>query len=369
MADDRDLCFRIEDYEFELPPELIAQSPAPRREHSRLLVLDRNRNTIEHSRFDRIVNFFNRGDLLVVNDTRVVRARLIGRKESGGRVELLVLDPFKTEEAAQGEGYRCLVKASKGIKSGISIHFEDGTRAEVLEAMGEGMAAVRFQGGQSGKPDPQSLDCQLFDILDRIGQVPLPPYIERKPGACAVDDLSCYQTQFARKPGAVAAPTAGLHFSADLLEALEAAEVEIAALTLHVGYGTFAPIRCGDIRDHRMHSEYFELSADTAKAVTRAKREGRRVFAVGTTVVRTLEWVKASTGKVTAISGFCNHYIYPGYRFEVVDRMVTNFHLPGSSLILLVSAFAGRRKILDAYAEAVRRKYRFFSYGDAMLIL
>lgn len=369
MADDRDICFRIEDYEFELPPELIAQAPASRREYSRLLVLDRNRNAIEHSRFDRIGNFFDRGDLLVVNDTRVVRARLIGRKDSGGRVELLVLDPFKAVEAAEAEGYLCLVKASKGLKSGRSVQFEDGTRAEVLATTGEGMAAVRFQCREPGRPAAHSQDCQLFDILDRIGQVPLPPYIERKPGACEVDDLSCYQTQFARKPGAVAAPTAGLHFSADILEALEAAGVEIAALTLHVGYGTFAPIRRGDIRDHRMHSEYFELGADTAEAVTRAKREGRRVVAVGTTVVRTLEWVKASTGEVSAMSGFCNHYIYPGYRFEVVDRMVTNFHLPGSSLILLVSAFASRRKILDAYAEAMRQEYRFFSYGDAMLIL
>ncbi len=369
MADDLDICFRTEDYDFELPSELIAQAPASRREHSRLLVLDRDRNSMEHNRFDRIVNFFNPGDLLVVNDTRVVRARLIGRKDSGGRVELLVLDPFKPMETAHAEGYLCLVKASKGVKSGRSIHFKDGTRAEVLETTGTGMAAVRFHAEVAEKPDALSRNCQIFDMLDRIGQVPLPPYIERKPGPCAVDDLSCYQTQFARKPGAVAAPTAGLHFSADLLEALEAAGVEIAALTLHVGYGTFSPIRCADIRDHRMHSEYFELSPDTAEAVMRARREGRRVVAVGTTVVRTLEWVMASTGKVSALSGFCNHYIYPGYRFEVVDRMVTNFHLPASSLILLVSAFAGRGKILNAYAEAIRQKYRFFSYGDAMLIL
>lgn len=368
MADDLDTCFGLEDYEFDLPPELIAQAPAPRREHSRLLILDRDQNTIGHTRFDRIGDYLSRGDLLVVNDTRVVRARLIGRKESGGRVELLVLDPFKTPEAAEAEGYLCLVKASKGVKAGSEIYFEEGTRAEVLATTGDGTARVLFLCVQAGKHAPQP-GCRLFDILERIGRVPLPPYIERPSRTCTVDDLSCYQTEFARKPGAVAAPTAGLHFSADLLNELEAAGVEIAALTLHVGYGTFAPIRCEDIREHRMHSEYFELSAETAEAVARAKKEGRRVVAVGTTVVRTLEWVRASTGKTAALSGLCSHYIYPGYRFEVVDRMVTNFHLPGSSLILLVSAFAGRQKILDAYAEAVRHEYRFFSYGDAMLIL
>ncbi|MFZ2446853.1 MAG: tRNA preQ1(34) S-adenosylmethionine ribosyltransferase-isomerase QueA [Syntrophobacteraceae bacterium] len=357
MADDLDLSFRLEDYDFELPPELIAQAPAPRRELSRLLVLNRRRNTIEHSRFDSIIDYFDPGDLLVVNDTRVVRARLQGRKDSGGKAEILVLDPYKPPESGAEEGYLCLVRASKGVKPGRTVYLEDGTRAEILAPGPDGTARVRFHGGN------------LLDILDRIGEVPLPPYIARLPGCSPVDDFSCYQTEYARKPGAVAAPTAGLHFSADLLEGLKAAGVETAAVTLHVGYGTFAPIRCEDIREHRMHSEYFEVSAETAEAVAGAKKDGRRVVAVGTTVVRTLEWVAAGAGGMAPLSGPCDHYIYPGYRFEVVDRMITNFHLPGSSLILLVSAFAGRNKILAAYAEAVREKYRFFSYGDAMLIV
>ncbi len=358
MAGKQDLSFRLGDYDFELPPELIAQRPAPRREDSRLLVLDRARNSIEHSRFRSIGNFLDRGDLLVINDTRVVRARLACRKQSGGRAELLVLDPYKTPADGAGQGYTCLVKASKGVRTGQVLHLEDGTRAEIAAPLGNGKALVRFPGGEA-----------IFDILGRLGEVPLPPYIVRRPGCAPVDDSSCYQTEYAQKPGAVAAPTAGLHFSRSLLEELSAAGIETAAVTLHVGYGTFAPLRCEDIREHRMHSEFFEVGAEAADAVCRAKREGRRVVAVGTTVVRTLEYIYSRRGRIEACSGSCDHYIYPGYRFRVIDRMVTNFHLPGSSLILLVSAFAGRAAILDAYAEALRERYRFYSYGDAMLIV
>jgi S-adenosylmethionine:tRNA ribosyltransferase-isomerase len=207
------------------------------------------------------------------------------------------------------------------------------------------------------------------EILDRIGRTPLPPYIEREAGAPSEIDPICYQTEYAKHPGAIAAPTAGLHFTKSLLSELGAAGIEVAALTLHVGYGTFSPIRCGDIREHRMHSEYIEVVEKTAGAITRAKREKRRVIAVGTTVVRTLEWVFSRQGEPGPFRGMCDHFIYPGYRFSVIDGMVTNFHVPKSSLILLVSAFAGRRQILCAYREAVRERYRFFSYGDAMLIL
>lgn len=358
MGGDRGPSFRLEDYAFDLPPELIAQRPEPQRDASRLLVLDRSRNCLEHSRFDRIQRRFQPGDLLVVNNTRVVPARLRGFKESGGRAELLVLDPYKSPENGAREGYLCLVKTSKHVRCGLRIALPDGIRAEILEVLDDGKARVRFY---SGSP--------LLEILDRAGEVPLPPYIARKPGPEPVDDTACYQTVYARNPGAVAAPTAGLHFSTALMENLRKMGVEIAAITLHVGYGTFAPVRCEDIRDHRMHSEYFEVDAGAAGAVSRAKNEGRRVVAVGTTVVRTLEWLHARQGEVRPFRGLCDHYIYPGYRFSVVDTMITNFHLPGSSLILLVSAFAGRDRILSAYAEAVRARYRFFSYGDAMLIV
>ncbi len=358
MADSLEASFRLADYDFDLPPELIAQRPAPVRQQSRLLVLEPSSGAIEHSRFDRIGQYLRPGDLLVVNDTRVVPARLMGRKQTGGIVELLVLDPYKPPELGALEGYCCLTKASKAIRAGQIIELSEGIGAEVISAPVDGRAQVRFSG-----------TSPVLSILDRIGQTPLPPYIERISGQCAADDRSCYQTEYARHPGAVAAPTAGLHFTKSLLESLEAAGMEVSALTLHVGYGTFAPLRCEDVREHRMHAEFIEIRKETADAVNRAKRENRRVVAVGTTVVRTLEWAYAKQGEIAPFRGMCDHFIYPGSRFEVVDSMVTNFHLPKSSLILLVSAFAGRSRILAAYREAVRERYRFFSYGDAMLIL
>ncbi len=350
--------FRLEDYDYDLPPELIAQRPAPAREHSRLLILDRSSGALGHSRFDRIGQHLRPGDLLVVNDTRVVPARLTGRKKTGGTVELLVLDPHKPPGPGCIEGHCCLVRASKGVRAGQVIELSEGICAEVISAPVGGMAQVRFSGASG-----------IVDILDRIGLTPLPPYIGRASGKAAPDDRICYQTEYARHPGAVAAPTAGLHFTKSLLGGLTASGIEIAALTLHVGYGTFAPIRCADIRKHRMHPEFIGIAEETADAVNRAKRERRRVVAVGTTVVRSLEWLFAKQGEIAPFRGMCDHYIYPGCRFAVVDCMVTNFHLPKSSLILLVSAFAGRSRILSAYREAVRERYRFFSYGDAMLIL
>lgn len=353
---DTDFSFKLSDYDFELPRELIAQMPALRREDSRLLVLDRSRSAVEHSRFGNIGDFLRPGDLLVVNDTRVVPARLLGHKDSGGRTELLVLDPYKPAETGGEEGYCCLVRMSKHVRAGQLIQLKDGLTAEIVAPLEDGKARVRFPGN-------------LLDILNKIGEVPLPPYIVRKPDYTPVDDFACYQTEYAKTPGAVAAPTAGLHFSRTLLEKLQNAGVERVAVTLHVGYGTFAPVRAEDIREHRIHSEFVEVSAEAADKIDRAKREGRRVVAVGTTVVRTLEWIHAERGRICEYTGQCSHYIYPGYQFGVVDCMITNFHLPKSSLILLVSAFAGRDRIFAAYEEAIREGYRFFSYGDAMLIL
>lgn len=353
-----DYSFRLEDYDYDLPQELIAQFPTGRREKCRLLVLDRTRNDLRHSCFEDLRSFFDRGDLLVVNDTRVVQARLLGHKSSGGKVELLVLDPYKPPEKGASEGYCCLVKSSKGVRAGLTIELKEGVRARVVASLEDGKALVCFPG-----------DCGLLEILDRIGEVPLPPYITRAGAPAPVDDQACYQTEYARTPGAVAAPTAGLHFTKGLMQDLKDEGIETAAITLHVGYGTFAPVRCEDIREHRIHSEFVEMDESAAEAINRAKRDRRHIVAVGTTVVRTLEWIHSRFGELRPFSGMCNHFIYPGYSFGVVDHVITNFHLPKSSLILLVSAFTGRSTILSAYREAINERYRFFSYGDAMLIL
>lgn len=358
MEDNSEPDYNLESYSYDLPPDQIAQVPADRRGASRLLVLDRGLKRIEHGRFEQIPTYLKPGDVLVVNDTRVVAARLWATKETGGRVELLVLDPYKDPESGAREGYLCLVKSSKRSRPKTRLTLEDGQKAEVLTPLENGRARVRFQASEP-----------LLDLLGRIGEVPLPPYIRREEASSPVDDSKTYQTVYANRPGAVAAPTAGLHFSVKLLDELKRSGVELATVTLHVGYGTFAPIRVEDIREHAMHSEYAEISAESAAVISRAAREGRRIVAVGTTVVRTLEWVALKSGSIEPFSGPCTHYIYPGYRFRVVGSMITNFHLPQSTLLLLVSAFAGRKTILDAYREAVRSDYRFFSYGDAMLIL
>lgn len=358
MEGSEEFSCRLEDFDYDLPSELIAQAPSPSRGTSRLLVLDRHEGRLEHRFFEDLRRYLKAGDVMVVNDTRVVPARLCGSKETGGRIELLVLDPYKDPAEGAKEGYRCLVKAAKRPKAGSRIQLEGGIEAQVLGRVEDGKAQVLFTG-----PLP------LLDCLERVGKIPLPPYIRRDAGQDPFDDAKSYQTVYARSPGAVAAPTAGLHFSEILLEELRALGIAIVPVTLHVGYGTFAPIRVEDIRRHRMHPEHAEISPTSAEALRRAKTEGRRVIAVGTTVVRILEWVAQETGEPVPFSGLCNHYIYPGYRFRIVDGMVTNFHLPKSTLLLLVSAFAGRKNILNAYGEAIRERYRFYSYGDAMLIL
>ena len=350
--------YSIDQYDYDLPPELIAQAPSDTREASRLLVMDRSRNSLQHRRFEDILGFLQPGDVLVVNDTRVVGARLHGRKPTGGKVELLVLDPYKDPQTGASEGYQCLVKASKRSTPGTRIDLGAGITAEILSLLDDGKARVRFDG-----------DRPLLDLLEQIGEVPLPPYISRTNGTTPVDDSTAYQTVYARHPGAVAAPTAGLHFSEELLQRIGERGVELVPVTLHVGYGTFAPIRSGDVREHQMHSEHVCLGAAAADRISAAKAQGRRIIAVGTTVVRTLEWTAVQCGGITGFTGPCTHYIYPGYRFRVIDALITNFHLPKSTLLLLVSAFAGREAILNAYREAISNRYRFFSYGDAMFIL
>jgi len=350
--------YSLDDYDYHLPKELIAQFPAERRDQSRLLVLDRQDGRLEHRVFEDVSHVLNARDLLVINDTRVVPARLAGTKDSGGRVELLILDPYKDPNSAQIEGYTCLIKASKKPQPGSVIHLADGVQAAVLGPVIHGQTQIRI-----------NTDAPLAEALERIGKVPLPPYVERQGGEPTANDLTSYQTVYAQTPGAVAAPTAGLHFSEQLLQRLVNQGVSIVRITLHVGYGTFSPIRARDIRHHVMHHEFAEVGAETAENLEKARRDGHRIVAVGTTVVRTLEWVAREHGCLGPYRGLCNHYIYPGYQFRVVGAMLTNFHLPKSSLLLLVMAFAGRDRIRDAYAEAIRDRYRFFSYGDAMLIL
>ncbi len=358
MGDDRVLTYSLDDYDYDLPEDRIAQAPLETRHSSRLLVLDRSSSLLAHHRFEELEGFLREGDVLVVNDTQVVRARLLGRKETGGRVEMLVLDPYKDPKDAEKEGYLCLLRSSKPPRPGMRILLPKGLSGTIVSRPADGMAHVRF-------PHVHSVMSMLGDI----GEVPLPPYIERNGREPSMDDGSAYQTVYAVNPGAVAAPTAGLHFSRPLLAALEERNIERVAITLHVGYGTFSPIRSDDIRRHRMHREYVQVSEEAAARIEAAKREGRRIVAVGTTVVRTLEWLWLRFNGLRAFAGFCDHYIYPGYRFGVVDSLITNFHLPRSTLLLLVSAFAGRENILRAYREAIRNDYRFFSYGDAMLIL
>jgi S-adenosylmethionine:tRNA ribosyltransferase-isomerase len=353
-----DFRFELDDYHYDLPEALIAQEPAKRRETCRLLVLRRSPRVLEHRRFDDIHSYLRCGDVLVLNDTRVVPARLLGTKATGGKIELLVLEPLKPQPDSDGAAYLCLVKASKPPKPRTLITLKSGVQAEILTAPEEGRALVRFL---TSEPLPK--------LLERVGDVPLPPYIHRNGASHGRDDAASYQTVYAREPGSVAAPTAGLHFSVDLLHELERRGVEIVKVTVHVGYGTFAPMRVKDIRQHAMHPEYAEISPDAAQRVARAKSEGRRIVAVGTTSVRILEYAALKKGLVAAFSGACDLYIYPGFRFRIVDAMITNFHLPKSTLLLLVSALAGRQTMLDAYREAVTENYRFFSYGDAMMIL
>jgi S-adenosylmethionine:tRNA ribosyltransferase-isomerase len=352
--------YSLTDYHYELPAELIAQQPVTQRDRSRLLCLERLTGRLSHAMFSDIVEYFRAGDVLVVNNTAVIPGRLAGQKETGGKVEVLVSDFAGGQKSSGRNGHficRCLVKASKRCVPGTRIHFDQGLNAEVLAA-GNGDYQLKFH-----------CEGDFETLLYRIGQVPLPPYIKRDSGQISdCNDQASYQTVYARHKGAIAAPTAGLHFTGNLLTKLRAAGVQVAELTLHVGYGTFLPVRVTDIRRHQMHAEPFTISAKAAGTINAARAGGKRVAAVGTTCVRTLEYASDSNGAVGAGSGRCDLFIYPGYRFKAVDAMITNFHLPQSTLLMLVSAFADRQRVLNAYREAIGQRYRFYSYGDAMFI-
>ncbi len=342
--------FRLSSYEYDLPEELIAQYPPKERTESRLLVLDRRTGQITHHlRFSEIKRYFRPRDLLVVNDSRVFPARLIGRKETGGRVEVLLLRLPEPEKPVPA------LFRGKRPSPGKKIFFDQGLQGEITKVEEGGKIEILLKARED-----------LLKTIEKIGRVPLPPYIKRDP---EFEDRFRYQTVYARTPGSVAAPTAGFHFTEELLEELKALGVRLFTITLHVGYGTFAPVKEDDIRKHRLHEEFVEITPETAQGINTFREAGGRLFAVGTTTVRALEFAAIKTGRVEPIQAWCDLYIYPGFSFKVVDHMITNFHLPHSSLLILVSAFAGRELILRAYQEAIRLRYRFFSYGDAMLIL
>ncbi len=354
-------------YNYELPPGNIAQHPATRRDQSRLAVLDCETGTIAHKRFTDITDYLRPGDLLVVNDTRVFPARLPGRKATGGKVEVLLLHyPARTQLDQDAEGWQsaealALIKSSRRPQPGSSLFFGKDLRATVMELFDGGRAKILLHFlAPKGKT--------LADLLGRYGQLPLPPYIKRPQGDTD-EDAHRYQTRYAAQTGSVAAPTAGLHFSDALLENIRHQGINIAAVTLHVGYGTFAPVRTKDIRKHRIHEEYIDVPEKTALMINQTKKSSRRIWAVGTTTVRTLEFVADKSGQVRAWHGLCGLYIYPGFQFRVVDNLITNFHLPRSSLLFLVSALAGRERIMRCYKEAIDLDYRFFSYGDAMALI
>ncbi|MCZ6537998.1 MAG: tRNA preQ1(34) S-adenosylmethionine ribosyltransferase-isomerase QueA [Gammaproteobacteria bacterium] len=334
---------QLADFDYDLPQSLIAQEPPEQRGASRLLCLDGANGALHDRRFADICDLLHAGDLLVLNDTRVIPARLTGHKASGGRCEVLI------ERVIDGDGATALVRASKAPRTGTRLIFQ-GCQA-VVEGRDGDLYRLRF-------------DHAVMDCLAKEGHVPLPPYIQRADQAL---DRERYQTVYADRPGAVAAPTAGLHFDQVMLDRLVEQGVEQARLTLHVGAGTFQPVRTADIREHRMHAERVEVSEKVCEAVRRTRQRGGRVVAVGTTVVRSLESA-AEGGELRSMSGETSLFIYPGYRFRVVDAMLTNFHLPRSSLLMLVSAFAGRAAVLAAYRHAVDNRYRFFSYGDAMFL-
>ncbi|SFG32324.1 S-adenosylmethionine:tRNA ribosyltransferase-isomerase [Planifilum fulgidum] len=341
----------VSEFDFHLPEELIAQSPPPRRTDSRLMVLHRETGELEHRRFSDLTEYLRPGDVLVINDTRVRPARLIGmKKETGGRVEILLLKPLGEDR------WEVLAKPARRLKPGSTLLFGNGE----LQAVVEGESGVA--GGRIVRLRYEGKDLEA--LLDRLGEMPLPPYIRKR-----LDDPERYQTVYARAVGSAAAPTAGLHFTTELLEEIRGKGVDIASITLHVGLGTFRPVTAERVEDHRMHAEYYEVGEKAAEKIRAARKRGGRVVAVGTTSVRTLETVAGLHGRIVPAKGWTDIFIYPGYRFRVVDALITNFHLPRSTLLMLVSAFASRRRILAAYEEAVKLRYRFFSFGDAMLIL
>lgn len=340
---------KTKDFYYELPEKLIAQHPIKDRAESRLLVVNRENGEKEHRRFKDIVSFLNKGDVLVLNDTRVIPARLFGSREGKEeKVEILLL------KRVEGDTWEALVKPGKKARIGHKLIFGGGILSgEIVDIDSEGSRHIKF-----------SYKGIFEEILDELGEMPLPPYILER-----LDDRERYQTVYSRNPGSAAAPTAGLHFTQDLLKEIEEKGVKIAYLTLHVGLGTFRPVKAENILEHHMHSEYYELSEESARKINEAKANGGRVISVGTTSTRTLETIADDNGALKECSGWTDIFIYPGYRFKIVDGLITNFHLPESTLMMLVSAFSTRENIMSAYDEAVKNEYRFFSFGDSMLII
>jgi len=335
------------DFNYFLPEELIAQTPLEKRDASRLLTLDKVSGTVEHRRFSELPGLLRRGDCLVLNDSRVLPARLFGRLETGGAIEVVLLRDLG------GSIWECLTRPGRKMKIGTRVLFGDAELSAVVEAVTDGgNRHLHFE-----------FEGIFLEVLERLGRMPLPPYIHEE-----LQDSERYQTVYAREVGSAAAPTAGLHFTSELLASIATQGVEIVYLTLHVGLGTFRPVKSDDIENHEMHSEYCHISEDAAARINAAKARGGRVVAVGTTSCRTLESAAAEDGSIREFSAFTDIFIYPGYRFRCVDALVTNFHLPESTLIMLISALAGRENVLAAYEMAVRERYRFFSFGDAMFI-
>ena len=339
---------RTSDFYYDLPQELIAQEPLAVRSNSRLMVLDKNSGEIEHKHFYDIADMLNKGDTLILNDTKVLPARLYGvKEETGGAIEFLLLHKHTLDT------WEVILKPGRKAKPGARFVFGNGElKAEILEVINDGNRLVKFE-----------YEGVFEEVLDRLGEMPLPPYITKK-----LEDKDRYQTVYAKHPGSAAAPTAGLHFTPELMEKIRNKGVNIGYVTLHVGLGTFRPVKADEISEHKMHSEFYVLSKETAELVNRTKASGKRVISVGTTATRVLETVGAENSILSEKTGWTDIFIYPGKEFYVIDALITNFHLPESTLVMLVSALAGRENVLNAYNEAVQEKYRFFSFGDAMFI-
>ncbi len=345
MSNNREIGLSTADYYFDLPEELIAQDPMEKRDECRLLIVDKKTGEIEHHKFNEIINYLESGDCLVLNNTKVIPARLLGEKEgTGAAVEILLL---KRKEA---DVWETLVKPGKKLRPGARVSFGGGIlKAEILDIVDEGNRLVKFY-----------YDGIWEEVLDRLGEMPLPPYITHK-----LQDKNMYQTVYAKYEGSAAAPTAGLHFTEKLLEDIKAKGVDMAFVTLHVGLGTFRPVKVDNVLEHHMHTEWYQVTQEAADKINKAKQNGHRVICVGTTSCRTIESAADENGHLEACSGDTSIFIYPGYKFKVLDQLITNFHLPESTLVMLVSALAGREHVLNAYEEAIKEKYRFFSFGDA----
>ena len=339
---------KTDDFDYNLPEELIAQTPLEKRDSSRLMVLDKKTGEVEHKHFTDIIDYLEKGDTLVLNDTKVLPARLIGEKEETKAViEILLLKNIEKDD------WECLTKPARRIKVGTVVSFGDGLlKAKCIKELDDGIRHFTL-----------IYDGILYEILDKLGTMPLPPYIHEK-----LNDQSRYQTVYAKNIGSAAAPTAGLHFTLDLLNKIKEKNVNVVYITLHVGLGTFRPVNVENINDHKMHSEFYMMSKETAEVLKQTRKNNKKIISVGTTSTRTLETIMNLYGEFKECSGWTDIFIYPGYKFKAIDNLITNFHLPKSTLVMLVSALAGRENIMNAYKEAIKREYRFFSFGDSMII-